>query len=184
MAVLHGLLRAAEWPLHVSAAHTVLLVTAHPDDETLFFLPALQGLQAAGARFAILCLSTGDSLSMIFLVIPICSVSCVCACRQRGGVRRNTQRGAQSCLWSPERKCLLSPVLALSLCSKLTTHGTRWMQITWRWLTTLLCRHASLEEAMPFHQLSCIYALSRAWLIWYHHRMASVFTGTLPLYPR
>ena len=58
------------------------------------------------------------------------------------------------------------------------------MQITRRRLTTLICRHALLKEAMPFHQLSCIYALSRAWLIWYQHRMASVFTGTVPLYLR
>lgn len=66
MTFLHRLLRSAECPLPVSAAHTVLLVTAHPDDETLFFLPALQGLQAAGARITVLCLSTGDSPSAIF----------------------------------------------------------------------------------------------------------------------
>ena len=73
MTFLHRLLRAAECPLPVSAAHTVLLVTAHPDDETLFFLPALQGLQAAGARIAMLCLSTGDSLSNVLLRFLISS---------------------------------------------------------------------------------------------------------------
>ena len=54
----------------------------------------------------------------------------------------------------------------------------------WRWLTILICRHALSKEPMPFHQLSCMHALSRAGLIWYHHRMASVLTGTIPLYLR
>ena len=38
----------------------VLLVTAHPDDECMFFTPAILGLQAAGVAVHVLCLSTGN----------------------------------------------------------------------------------------------------------------------------
>ncbi|XP_032563806.1 N-acetylglucosaminyl-phosphatidylinositol de-N-acetylase isoform X2 [Chiroxiphia lanceolata] len=37
-----------------------LVVTAHPDDESLFFAPALLGLRRAGAAPAVLCCSAGD----------------------------------------------------------------------------------------------------------------------------
>lgn len=43
----------------------LLLVTAHPDDEALFFAPALLGMRQAGSPFMgveavdVLCLSTG-----------------------------------------------------------------------------------------------------------------------------
>lgn len=36
-----------------------LLVTAHPDDECMFFTPLILGLQAQGLAVCLLCLSTG-----------------------------------------------------------------------------------------------------------------------------
>ncbi|KAE9411817.1 hypothetical protein Angca_003820, partial [Angiostrongylus cantonensis] len=38
----------------------VLLVIAHPDDETMFFAPALRALTASGHRVFILCVSNGN----------------------------------------------------------------------------------------------------------------------------
>ncbi len=61
MARWQGLRRALETPLDTPG--TALIVTAHPDDETLFFLPTLQGLHAQGAQVALLCLSTGTCAS-------------------------------------------------------------------------------------------------------------------------
>lgn len=37
-----------------------LLVTAHPDDEAMFFAPTVLGLGRAGARPAVLCCSAGE----------------------------------------------------------------------------------------------------------------------------
>jgi len=37
-----------------------VLVTAHPDDESLFFLPTLTALRSTGATIWVLCLTTGD----------------------------------------------------------------------------------------------------------------------------
>ena len=37
-----------------------LLVIAHPDDESMFFVPTILALAAAGRRVRILCLSTGS----------------------------------------------------------------------------------------------------------------------------
>ncbi|OXB59502.1 hypothetical protein ASZ78_004475 [Callipepla squamata] len=39
---------------------SALLVTAHPDDEAMFFAPTLLGLGRAGARLAVLCCSAGN----------------------------------------------------------------------------------------------------------------------------
>lgn len=39
----------------------VLLVTAHPDDECMFFTPTIQHLHGCGATIWLLCLSTGDA---------------------------------------------------------------------------------------------------------------------------
>uniref|UniRef100_A0A8C9GCK5 N-acetylglucosaminylphosphatidylinositol deacetylase n=1 Tax=Pavo cristatus TaxID=9049 RepID=A0A8C9GCK5_PAVCR len=39
---------------------SALLVTAHPDDEVMFFAPTLLCLGRAGARLAVLCCSAGD----------------------------------------------------------------------------------------------------------------------------
>ena len=41
----------------------VLLVTAHPDDEAMFFVPTLLALQARGVAVHVLCLSTGSATS-------------------------------------------------------------------------------------------------------------------------
>jgi N-acetylglucosaminylphosphatidylinositol deacetylase len=38
----------------------VLLVLAHPDDESMFFTPAITHIMSAGASVHLLCLSTGD----------------------------------------------------------------------------------------------------------------------------
>ena len=38
----------------------VLLVTAHPDDEAMFFVPTILALQARSVRVHVLCLSTGE----------------------------------------------------------------------------------------------------------------------------
>lgn len=40
---------------------SALLVTAHPDDEAMFFAPAIQALTAAGSVVSALCLSTGNA---------------------------------------------------------------------------------------------------------------------------
>ena len=42
------------------AERGVLLVTAHPDDEAMFFVPTILALQARGVVVHVLCLSTGD----------------------------------------------------------------------------------------------------------------------------
>mmetsp|Transcript_2107 Transcript_2107/g.6355 ORF Transcript_2107/g.6355 Transcript_2107/m.6355 type:complete len:250 (-) Transcript_2107:1175-1924(-) len=42
------------------APSKVLFVTAHPDDETLFFAPAILTLAELGMALSLLCLSTGD----------------------------------------------------------------------------------------------------------------------------
>ncbi len=55
------LLSQRGWP---SALHPlsrrVLLVIAHPDDEAMFFVPALHSLAEAGATVGVLCLSNGE----------------------------------------------------------------------------------------------------------------------------
>jgi len=40
---------------------SALLVTAHPDDEAMFFAPTIQALAAAGTTLSALCLSTGNA---------------------------------------------------------------------------------------------------------------------------
>ncbi|XP_064620481.1 N-acetylglucosaminyl-phosphatidylinositol de-N-acetylase-like [Lineus longissimus] len=53
-------------PVHVSRfsrvgwKRKVLLVTAHPDDECMFFSPTILHLTSAGHKVFLLCLSTGD----------------------------------------------------------------------------------------------------------------------------
>lgn len=62
LALWHALRGADDPTLRKRAAgRTWLLVIAHPDDEAMFFSAALQALHAAGARVAILCLSSGTS---------------------------------------------------------------------------------------------------------------------------
>ncbi|GAC95597.1 glycan biosynthesis protein [Pseudozyma hubeiensis SY62] len=43
---------------------SALLVTAHPDDEAMFFAPAVQALAAAGTSIFALCLSTGNAAGL------------------------------------------------------------------------------------------------------------------------
>ncbi len=43
---------------------SALLVTAHPDDEAMFFSPAIQALADAGTTLSALCLSTGDAAGL------------------------------------------------------------------------------------------------------------------------
>lgn len=38
-----------------------LIVTAHPDDECMFFAPTILSLQASGIRVGLLCLSNGNA---------------------------------------------------------------------------------------------------------------------------
>ena len=43
---------------------SALLVTAHPDDEVMFFAPTVQALSAAGTTLSALCLSTGNAMGL------------------------------------------------------------------------------------------------------------------------
>ncbi|KAM6238877.1 N-acetylglucosaminyl-phosphatidylinositol de-N-acetylase isoform 1-T1 [Spheniscus humboldti] len=54
--------RASLWGRAAARADgvRVLLVTAHPDDEAMFFAPTVLGLGRAGARAAVLCCSAGN----------------------------------------------------------------------------------------------------------------------------
>lgn len=45
-------------PLPVS--RRTLFVTAHPDDETMFFAPTIHGVRTSGANIYLLCISTGN----------------------------------------------------------------------------------------------------------------------------
>lgn len=40
---------------------TVLLITAHPDDESMFFIPTISNIKNIGYKINILCLSNGNS---------------------------------------------------------------------------------------------------------------------------
>ncbi len=51
--------RAAERPIENPGR--VLLVTAHPDDETVFFGPTISGLHEQGHEVFLLCFTTGAS---------------------------------------------------------------------------------------------------------------------------
>lgn len=64
-AVLAYLLRADVrlLPATIQRARSVLLVVAHPDDESLFFGPAVLGVGAGGATMGVLLLSSGVSVS-------------------------------------------------------------------------------------------------------------------------
>ncbi len=45
---------------NITASSRVLLVLAHPDDEAMFFTPAITNIMGAGASVHLLCLSTGN----------------------------------------------------------------------------------------------------------------------------
>ncbi|XP_062448797.1 N-acetylglucosaminyl-phosphatidylinositol de-N-acetylase [Rhea pennata] len=51
---------AARWAAARDDDVRVLLVTAHPDDEAMFFAPTVLSLARAGARAAVLCCSAGN----------------------------------------------------------------------------------------------------------------------------
>ena len=54
-------LTLSDCPLHDDGAGpSALLVTAHPDDECMFFVPTLEELLHDGVAVHVLCLSTGD----------------------------------------------------------------------------------------------------------------------------
>jgi LmbE family N-acetylglucosaminyl deacetylase len=46
---------------------TVLVVTAHPDDEVLFFSPIIHFSISNKCEVSLLCLSTGDWFSLFFI---------------------------------------------------------------------------------------------------------------------
>ncbi len=48
-------------------SQTALLVTAHPDDEVMFFSPLLEWMRISAGRIHILCLSTGNFEGMGFV---------------------------------------------------------------------------------------------------------------------
>lgn len=60
---LRRLRRAESSPesLAANAQKAVLFVTAHPDDEAMFFVPTIVGLRRLGYRLHLLCLSNGDA---------------------------------------------------------------------------------------------------------------------------
>ena len=49
----------------------VLLVTAHPDDEVIFFSSSVTALHAAGAEVFLLCLTSGAPALPIIIFIPV-----------------------------------------------------------------------------------------------------------------
>ena len=50
---------------HSGESKTALILTAHPDDEVMFFTPTILTLLAAGWEVGALCLSNGQSFIMI-----------------------------------------------------------------------------------------------------------------------
>ncbi|GMT28444.1 hypothetical protein PFISCL1PPCAC_19741, partial [Pristionchus fissidentatus] len=47
-------------PLFLSSSSRLLLIIAHPDDETMFFSPLIRNALRCGSRVFVLCLSSGD----------------------------------------------------------------------------------------------------------------------------
>lgn len=81
-------------PKSLGAAKAALLVIAHPDDESMFFAPALQHLRRAGAQLWVLCLSKGA---------------------MRGCIGRRAQPGWRlQRLWQPICCCLLLQATAVA----------------------------------------------------------------------
>lgn len=89
-----------------------------------------------------------QSSSLCFL---ICSVSSVCRVGNAEGlgVKRREELRAACRVLSVSAYCHLRE--HLHNVAKLDICGTRWVQMTWRWLTTLISRHALFKEAPPFH---------------------------------
>jgi LmbE family N-acetylglucosaminyl deacetylase len=58
-----------------------LLVIAHPDDESMFFVPTIDGLVASNREVFVLCLSTGN---LMVAYLPNCTVlSNQCSVKER-----------------------------------------------------------------------------------------------------
>jgi len=49
---------------------TILLLIAHPDDETMFFSPTVLALLRECCRVCVLCLSTGDKIRNLLKQLP------------------------------------------------------------------------------------------------------------------
>ena len=60
------------------AAHRVLLLTAHPDDECMFFAPTLVSLVQNSVALFSLCLSAGKKLTLLLFFHPMIIVSRQC----------------------------------------------------------------------------------------------------------
>ena len=52
----------------------VLLITAHPDDEVMFFSPVVRGLRMTGHRVFFLCVSTGSYYGLVSSFNEICQL--------------------------------------------------------------------------------------------------------------
>lgn len=94
-----------ELPPGVEVQHCVLLVTAHPDDEAMFFAPTILRLIEEGLRVALLCLSTGGAQPGAVAGAgkrPACSPAqptlCLVLCRQRRRPGQGPGAGALPCL--------------------------------------------------------------------------------------
>jgi N-acetylglucosaminylphosphatidylinositol deacetylase len=68
-----------KWPKGelLQSKSSILLVTAHPDDEVMFFTPLLLGLVEKGHQVQILCLSTGNFGGLGHIRVEHCSTSMV-----------------------------------------------------------------------------------------------------------
>lgn len=51
--------RHQAWPRTAQSGHIALLAIAHPDDESMFFVPTIAALKRTGYRVHVLCLSKG-----------------------------------------------------------------------------------------------------------------------------
>lgn len=63
--VLLLLLAVRSHPLPLSPGSRILLLIAHPDDETMFFSPTIRALAHSGHRIFVLCVSNGNYYGMV-----------------------------------------------------------------------------------------------------------------------
>ena len=64
--VRHTSVRGPLWLF--STPSNVLIVTAHPDDECMFFSPTILSLSRLGHKIYLLCLSTGEQIQTNFVI--------------------------------------------------------------------------------------------------------------------
>ena len=82
----------------------ILLITAHPDDESMFFSPFLTYLTQHGlsSNLYILCLSTGfqtnthKSFSLLFFFVFFYFFACVNPCNKFKKKNENATKGTQT----------------------------------------------------------------------------------------